>query len=98
MANPAIEFGAFTWTPVQRLHDAVPAVHWQRCEAEGLQCPLEVFTQLFRTVIHRSFVVFEDKRPVVACMFVARDPTQRHPIPGLVENADADVHPEVGAE
>jgi hypothetical protein len=22
-------------------------VHWQRCEAEGLQCPQEVFAQLF---------------------------------------------------
>jgi hypothetical protein len=48
MSRQALEVGAFTWTRVQRLHDAVPAVHWQRCEAEGLQCPLEVFTQLFR--------------------------------------------------
>jgi len=47
MANPVIEVGAFTWSRVQRLYDADPTVHWQRCEAEGLQCPLEVFTQLF---------------------------------------------------
>ena len=47
MANPAIEVGAFTWGRVQRLYDADSAVHWQRCEAEGLQCPSEVFAQLF---------------------------------------------------
>jgi hypothetical protein len=43
----AIDVGAFAWGRVQRLYDADPEVHWQRCEAEGLQCPLEVFTQLF---------------------------------------------------
>ena len=39
--------GAFSWARIQRLYDANPVVHWQRCEAEGLQCPQEVFTQLF---------------------------------------------------
>jgi hypothetical protein len=29
------------------LYDADAVVHWERCEAEGLQCPQEVFTQLF---------------------------------------------------
>jgi hypothetical protein len=42
-----IEVGAFTWVRIQRLYDADPLVHWQRCEAEGLECPQEVFAQLF---------------------------------------------------
>jgi hypothetical protein len=46
MSNP-LDVAAFTWNRIQRLRDADPTVHWQRCEAEGLQCPLEVFTQLF---------------------------------------------------
>jgi len=44
----AIDVGAFAWGRVKRLFDADPTVHWQRCEAEGLKCPLEVFVQLFR--------------------------------------------------
>lgn len=44
--NP-IEVGAFSWARIQRLYDADAVVHGQRCEAEGLQCPQEVFTQLF---------------------------------------------------
>lgn len=47
MSRNAIEVAAFTWSRIQRLYDADPAIHWQRCEAEGLQCPQEVFTQLF---------------------------------------------------
>ena len=47
MSRSAIEVGAFTWARIQRLCDADAVVHWQRCEAEGLQCPQEVFTQLF---------------------------------------------------
>jgi hypothetical protein len=47
MNREAIEVGAFSWARIQRLYDADAAVHWQRCEAEGLQCPQEVFTQLF---------------------------------------------------
>jgi hypothetical protein len=47
MSREAIDVGAFTWGRVQRLYDADSAVQWQRCEAEGLQCPLEVFAQLF---------------------------------------------------
>jgi hypothetical protein len=39
--------GAFSWARIQRLYDADAAVHWQHCEAEGLQCPQEVFAQLF---------------------------------------------------
>jgi hypothetical protein len=42
-----IEVGAFSWGRIQRLYDADALVHWQRCESEGLQCPQEVFTQLF---------------------------------------------------
>jgi hypothetical protein len=42
-----LDVAAFTWGRVQRLYDVDPTVHWQRCEAEGLQCPSEVFTQLF---------------------------------------------------
>jgi hypothetical protein len=47
MSPEAIEVGAFTWSRIQRLYDADAVVHWQRCESEGLQCPQEVFTQLF---------------------------------------------------
>lgn len=47
MPREALEVGAFTWGRIQRLYDADPAVHWQRCEAEGLECPQDVFTQLF---------------------------------------------------
>jgi hypothetical protein len=47
MSRETIEVGAFTWSRIQRLYDADASVHWQRCEAEGLQCAQEVFTQLF---------------------------------------------------
>jgi hypothetical protein len=47
MSREAIEVGAFTWSRIQRLYDADPVIHWQCCESEGLQCPQEVFTQLF---------------------------------------------------
>jgi hypothetical protein len=47
MSRAAIDVGAFTWARIERLYDADAVVHWQRCEAEGLQCPQEVFTQLF---------------------------------------------------
>jgi hypothetical protein len=43
----AIEVGAFSWVRIQHLYHADAAVHWQQCAAEGLQCPQEVFTQLF---------------------------------------------------
>jgi len=47
MKQETIEVGVFSWARIQRLYDADAAVHWQRCEAEGLSCPQEVFTQLF---------------------------------------------------
>jgi hypothetical protein len=47
MSREAIEVGAFTWGRIQRLYDVDAVVHWQRCAAEGLECPQEVFTQLF---------------------------------------------------
>jgi hypothetical protein len=47
MSREAIEVGAFTWTRIQRLYEPDAALHWERCESEGLQCPQEVFTQLF---------------------------------------------------
>jgi len=47
MSREAIEVGAFTWSRVQRLYELDATTHWQRCESEGLQCPQEVFTQLF---------------------------------------------------
>jgi hypothetical protein len=47
MTREALEVGAFTWGRMQRLYDADPATHWQRCESEGLECPQDVFTQLF---------------------------------------------------
>ncbi len=48
MNRPAIEVGAFPWGRVQRLFDADLVVHWSRCCAQGLACPLDVFAQLFR--------------------------------------------------
>jgi hypothetical protein len=48
MNRSSIEVGAFSWARIQRLYDADAVVHWQRCEAEGLRCPQEVFTQLYR--------------------------------------------------
>lgn len=47
MNRSSIEVGAFSWARIQRLYDSDAVVHWQRCEAEGLQCPQEVFTPLF---------------------------------------------------
>jgi hypothetical protein len=47
MSREAIEVGAFTWSRIQRLYDPDATAHWQHCESEGLQCPQEVFTQLF---------------------------------------------------
>jgi hypothetical protein len=47
MDRSVIEVGVFSWARIQRLYDADAVVHWQRCEAEGLQCPQEVFAQLF---------------------------------------------------
>jgi hypothetical protein len=47
MNRTPVDVGAFSWARIQRLHDAESIVHWQRCEAEGLQCPQEVFAQLF---------------------------------------------------
>src|SRR5271170_3656830 len=47
MSREAIEVGAFTWSRIQRLYDADAVTHWQRCESEGLQCPQDVFTQIF---------------------------------------------------
>ena len=50
MKRNAIEVGAFSWARIQRLYDADAVVHWQRCEAEGLRCPQEVFMQLFHVL------------------------------------------------
>jgi hypothetical protein len=47
MNREVIEVGAFSWARIQGLYDADAVVHWQRCESEGLQCPQEVFAQLF---------------------------------------------------
>jgi hypothetical protein len=52
MSREAIEVGAFTWSRIQRLYDGDAVTHWQRCEAQGLQCPQEVFTQLFSEKAH----------------------------------------------
>lgn len=55
--SEAVEVGAFTWNRIQRLYDADPSVHWQRCQTEGLGCPQEVFTQLFHDEAGADFVV-----------------------------------------
>jgi hypothetical protein len=59
----AIEVGAFSWARIQRLYDADAVVHWQRCEAEGLQCPQEVFTQLFHAEDVRLAPTESTERP-----------------------------------
>lgn len=48
MSRAAIEVGAFAWGRVQRLFDSDLVAHWSRCCAQGLVCPLDVFSQLFR--------------------------------------------------
>jgi hypothetical protein len=52
VSREAIEVGAFTWSRIQRLYNPDATLHWQRCESEGLQCPQEVFTQLFSEKAH----------------------------------------------
>jgi hypothetical protein len=47
MSPEAIEVGAFTWSRIQRLYRDDPGAHWESCEPEGLQCPQEIFLQLF---------------------------------------------------
>jgi hypothetical protein len=54
MTRETLEVGVFAWGRIQRLHDADSAIHWQRCEAEGLGCPQEVFTQLFHEDTHNA--------------------------------------------
>lgn len=36
-----------TWTSLQLSFMEDPALHWGQCQARGLVCPVEVFTQLF---------------------------------------------------
>ena len=52
MPRETIEVDAFSWSRLQRLYDANGITHWQRCESEGLQCPQEVFVQLFHEQTH----------------------------------------------
>ncbi len=52
MTREALPAGAFTWGSIERRYDADPSVHWQRCEADGLGWPQEVFTQLFHEDAH----------------------------------------------
>ena len=47
MPRESLDVGAFTWNRIQGLYDADSQVHWNRCEAEGFECPHEVFAQLF---------------------------------------------------
>jgi len=54
VSREKIEVGAFSWARIQRLYDEDGVVHWQRCEAEGLQCPQEVFAQLFHEEAHNE--------------------------------------------
>jgi hypothetical protein len=65
MSREAIEVGAYSWARIQRLYDADAVVHWQRCESEGLQCPQEVFTQLFHEAeeMHSMPAESADVRP-----------------------------------
>jgi hypothetical protein len=70
MIRDVIEVGAFSWARIQRLYDADEVVHWQRCEAEGLQCPQEVFTQLFHEAeeMHPTPAESADVRPGVSSL------------------------------
>jgi len=47
MSRGGTEAGVFAWARIERLYDADAAVHWQHCQADGLECPQEVFDQLF---------------------------------------------------
>jgi hypothetical protein len=47
MSQETLVGGAFTWNHMQRLYDADPVVHWQRCESEGLEIAHEAFLQFF---------------------------------------------------
>jgi hypothetical protein len=49
--------GSFSWARIQRLFDEDALVHWQRCAAQGLQCPQEVFTHLFQEQENDDFLV-----------------------------------------
>jgi hypothetical protein len=55
MSREAMEVGAFTWSRIQRLYDSAATAHWQRCESEGLQCPQEVFTQIFHEQVNSDW-------------------------------------------
>jgi len=37
MSREATEVGAFTWSRIQRLHEADATAHWQRCDIERLK-------------------------------------------------------------
>ena len=64
LPREALEVGAFTWSRIQRLYDSDPAVHWQRCAAEGLECPQDVFTQLFHLERHvRAILIVKQHSP-----------------------------------
>ncbi len=54
MSHDRTETGVFTWARVQRLYDADPAVHWQRCEQQGLECPEGVFDQIFHEQANKA--------------------------------------------
>jgi len=67
MSREAIEVGAFTWSRIQRLYNVDAVTHLQRCELGGLQCPQEVFTQLFHEEedMHSMPAESADVRPAV---------------------------------
>jgi len=50
--------GASTWSHIQRLYDADPAIHWQRCESEGLEIAHEAFLQLFLSYLDFPVISF----------------------------------------
>jgi hypothetical protein len=78
MSREAIEVGAFTWSRIQRHYDADATAHWQCCESQGLQCPQEVFTQLFSEKAHD-----EDFAVIVRSIDWGRVPWELQEIPGM---------------
>jgi len=55
MLHDALGGGAFIWSRIQRLYEADPAVHWQRCESEGLDARSRCSPSSFmRTLMMRT--------------------------------------------
>ena len=46
-SRSSVQDGNLSWRRIQSLYDADASTHWGRCRAQGFDCPLDVFEQLF---------------------------------------------------